>query len=400
MKIFFLANSFPNNDNQRTGVYNVRIVKQLSENGNDIFVGFFRAWKPGRPLIVHYNFEGIDVYQLSLPYIPFNKSFFFRFNIWICKYVGWALLKNKLKEINIIHSVDLVTNGIIAGYYAKNLRVPHVAQGIGSDINYGLNRIKRGRGFVKEMMYVNGIITNSLALENRLEGVINGSIPIKTIYRGVNISNSVENVHKNGEEGGTIFLFLGGFAGGDDLDTPKDTKGAGTLTKAWEMSEERLRELNAFLYFGGPGTNRGGLTRWRDRLKCPELVNILGELSHKEAMEAIRKADVVVIPSMNEGLPNVLLESYASSKLVIGSNAGGIPEVILNGITGYIFERGNIDQLSELLIGCSRDKDLNNFMGSKGYIRVKEHFNARDYYRQIINFYETVLLNFDKSQIN
>lgn len=65
----------------------------------------------------------------------------------------------------------------------------------------------------------------------------------------------------------------------------------------------------------------------------------------------IRACDVVVLPSLNEGLPNLAIEAQACGRPVLGTNAGGIPEAVLDGKTGIIVQKGDRDALSKGLFG-------------------------------------------------
>ena len=74
-------------------------------------------------------------------------------------------------------------------------------------------------------------------------------------------------------------------------------------------------------------------------------------------MTYLTKSDVVIIPSLEEGLPNLLLEASICSKACIGSNVGGIPEVIEHGINGLLVEPGNVKGLTETMLWCVQNKE-------------------------------------------
>lgn len=61
---------------------------------------------------------------------------------------------------------------------------------------------------------------------------------------------------------------------------------------------------------------------------CPGNVIFLGRKSNREVLDILKAIDVLYLPSFNEGLPLVMLESLSSGTPVVASNVGGIPEVL------------------------------------------------------------------------
>ena len=68
------------------------------------------------------------------------------------------------------------------------------------------------------------------------------------------------------------------------------------------------------------------------------------------------KSDILCVPSIDEPLGNVVLEGMVSGCLVIGSNTGGIPDMIKDEITGYLFENGNAVELQNTIVKSLCDK--------------------------------------------
>jgi glycosyltransferase involved in cell wall biosynthesis len=384
MKIFLLASSFPDKSNPMSGIFNFRFVKQMSELGEDVDVVFFRMWSPRRKLISSYLYDDIRVTQVCLPLIPFTTSVFLKINNFICRSLGWLMLKKQLSKSDLIHSVSLTTNGIIAGYWAKRLNKPHIAHAIGSDVNSDM--ILMGKKSYDWIKNIDGIITNSYDLEKSLKKYFVEKPKIKTIYRGIQIGLlQIDHVNR-----GVSFLYLGGLSNKTSV-CGINTKGGVTLMEAWGKAEAELYLQDCNLYFGGPASNHNLFVKWKNSLKYPERVFLIGQLDPVEVKSYLHKSDVVVVPSMEEGLPNFLTESCASGKPAIGSTAGGIPEVIINGETGYIFEKGNVEQLSELLIQSANNPGKNKIMGRKAYEHVKTSFNSNCYSQKVLSFYKTII---------
>ena len=74
-------------------------------------------------------------------------------------------------------------------------------------------------------------------------------------------------------------------------------------------------------------------------------VKILGEISHDEVSEFLNDLNIYIQPSISEGSPVTLKEAMASGLPILASDAGGIPEIIENKITGFIFQKGNLKEL-------------------------------------------------------
>ena len=95
----------------------------------------------------------------------------------------------------------------------------------------------------------------------------------------------------------------------------------------------------------------------------------------------------LVLPSLSEGLGRVLIEAEALGKPVIGSNVGGIPDLIKDGKNGFLFEPKNSDNLAQKLRTLLKDKNLAMEMGKKGREFVQNKFSNENY---ITNYLEMI----------
>jgi glycosyltransferase involved in cell wall biosynthesis len=86
-------------------------------------------------------------------------------------------------------------------------------------------------------------------------------------------------------------------------------------------------------------------------------------------------ADVVVLPSYTEGLPNVALEASAAGVPVVATAVGGTPEVVRDGDTGYLVLPGNPVALSDKILSLCRDEFLRRRLGEAGRLFMHEHFS-------------------------
>jgi glycosyltransferase involved in cell wall biosynthesis len=319
-----------------------------------------------------------------------SNYYFSKINTLIVSKLGWFLLNKKIKKCDLIHSVYFSTNGIAAGYWASKAKKPHIAQAIGSDVNSELKEMVKRQPFSKYIKKVDGIITNSYALENLVRYYFPNCPEVRTIYRGIHVPE-LKKVHAFAPKKHIFFLYLGGLIPYKKLDYGINTKGGITLMNSWKAVENQLFPLNATLYFGGPDSDCEVFATWKNCLSHPERVENVGMLKPYQVKEYLLKSDVVIIPSMEEGMPNLLMESYSNATPVIGSTAGGIPEVIIDGETGYVFKKGDEESLSKLLLSVSENKIRNEKMGENGYARVKAFFNADNYTNKIMKFYQKII---------
>lgn len=113
-----------------------------------------------------------------------------------------------------------------------------------------------------------------------------------------------------------------------------------------------------------------------------------GKLPLDQVREKMKNCYCLVVPSLSEGLPRVILEAMALGKPVIASSVGGIPELVKEGETGFLAEPANVDQLAEKLRVLLSDKSLAFEMGRRARQMVAEKFSNEKYvqnYLQMIN---------------
>lgn len=102
----------------------------------------------------------------------------------------------------------------------------------------------------------------------------------------------------------------------------------------------------------------------------------------------INRSSVVILPSQKlESFGYVLIEAMMRKKPTIGTNIGGIPEVIKNNSTGYIVDKADVTMLSEKIITILSDPEIANMLGNEGNKLYLKNFTAKkmseNYYKLI-----------------
>ncbi len=93
--------------------------------------------------------------------------------------------------------------------------------------------------------------------------------------------------------------------------------------------------------------------------------------------------DALVLTTKRETFGLVLIEAMHCGIPVIGSNAGGVPEIIDDGVTGLLFESWNVNSLAEALKRLYSDKNLRNRIATMGREKARGKFNANVQYRKV-----------------
>lgn len=126
--------------------------------------------------------------------------------------------------------------------------------------------------------------------------------------------------------------------------------------------------------------------------KNTDNIKFLGWLDKTKVYQAMSEADVLVIPSRWEGFGLVALEAMRAHCLVLASDAGALPEIVLNEDTGFVFHSGSLDSLEyELKQVKSLSPLQKEIMEDKAYRRFEYCFSYNKMLDQIMKLYNLVL---------
>ena len=130
---------------------------------------------------------------------------------------------------------------------------------------------------------------------------------------------------------------------------------------------------------------------------CYENIEFLGYRFGNTLSELVRNAKYVCVPSeCYENNPMTIVESYSLGTPVIGANIGGIPEIIEEEETGFLFKSGDTDDLEKVVIKAINVSTENyKEMCENSYHFYEKHFSAESHYEQLIKFYESIINNYN-----
>ena len=174
---------------------------------------------------------------------------------------------------------------------------------------------------------------------------------------------------------GPLAIFVGRLA---------EQKGVADLIDALDIVQHVEPDLRTLIVGDGP---------LRDRLRSVASAYTLDDrvkfLGHRDdAAHLIGLADVLILPSLYEGLPNVVLEAMRRSKPVIATAAPGTTEVVLPGVTGVLVPIRRPPILAAALRDLIRDPDRARSLGQAGRARVDAEFGSRAMIDRFATLYE------------
>jgi glycosyltransferase involved in cell wall biosynthesis len=97
------------------------------------------------------------------------------------------------------------------------------------------------------------------------------------------------------------------------------------------------------------------------------------------------------MPSLREGIPAALLEAMALRVPVVASRAGGMPEIVEDGVNGYLVEPGNWREISERVLELLGNREKRALFAEKGSKTVRERFDVSRTVRELERVFVRIL---------
>jgi glycosyltransferase involved in cell wall biosynthesis len=160
-----------------------------------------------------------------------------------------------------------------------------------------------------------------------------------------------------------------------------------TFVRAMAVVRKSVPSVQAVML--GEGPLRGRIERARTELELTDVVHLPGHIT--DADSVLAAADVATLSSREEGLGTVLLEALALGVPVAACEGGGIPESIVNGVTGLSAPVGDHGALGRAIIRLLEDRVLAKKLAEAGAVRVKEKFSMASTARETLAVYRRVL---------
>ncbi len=139
--------------------------------------------------------------------------------------------------------------------------------------------------------------------------------------------------------------------------------------------------------FAGEGELRSRWIELSAELQITRHVRFLGPRTDMPNVYA--SLDMLVLPSLNEAMPMVVLEAMASGKPVIATRVGAIPEVVLDGVSGTVIRPGSVDDIVTAVLQLLRSPDLARQYGRNGFDFVSQTYSSEVMARNYLSLYDS-----------
>lgn len=149
----------------------------------------------------------------------------------------------------------------------------------------------------------------------------------------------------------------------------------------WEILEAIPKIVpnheNVRFVFVGADQEESAMRRHSRLHKLEGYVEFAGRRYGRALVDVYRNADIFLLPSHQEGFPLTILEAMATGLPVVATPVGAIPEIIENGVNGYLIPPRNSQDLAEKIITLIQDKTLRAAMSRNNIKKIKEKYDLR-----------------------
>lgn len=141
----------------------------------------------------------------------------------------------------------------------------------------------------------------------------------------------------------------------------------------------------------GEGLEREKLSFLAHQLNLGPSASLLGVQRQDQILDQLEWADVLLLPSLSEGISNAVLEAMASGLPVIATRCGGMEEVIDTGHDGYLVDVGDIDAMADRLDAIAEDRELAASLGRAAGVRAKAEFDLGRQIGAFVDAYKSIV---------
>ncbi|MBM4241498.1 MAG: glycosyltransferase family 4 protein [Euryarchaeota archaeon] len=377
MKIGVITSAYPEFEDDPHGIFVHRLMREISEQGHDV-----RVIAPFAGGKTKYVLEGVNVERFHYFYPRrfqrlcgrsgmidnVKEGIVVKFQVLTFVFFNIINSLRKLKDVDLIHAHWLIPNGFGALFLKKIHKIPYISTIYGEEV-YLSKSYKFGflmRSFVENS--TRSIAISDATFKSCMDiGLKKDKFEI--IPFGVD-NKFFKPLSIDREKNKFQILSVGYLI---------ERKGFEYLIKSMKDVLKKYKGVKLKIVGSGPLEKK--LKKVVHDLELNGNVEILENVSDEELLKLYNSSDLFVLPSIidsqgnTEGLGVVLLEAMACGLPVIGSDIGGIPDIIEDGETGLLVGEKDVEGLSRAIIGLIENENLREKLAIKGSELVTEKFS-------------------------
>jgi glycosyltransferase involved in cell wall biosynthesis len=265
----------------------------------------------------------------------------------------------KQEKFDLVQAFFTVPCGAIAWKLSREFSVPYVVSLRGSDVPGYSDRFQFLYPFLRPIVRMvwrgaSAVVSNSRGLKE-LALQTNNEQSIAVIPNGVDVKHFVPQEKSLVANEGVIHLTLG-------ASRLTDRKGIVYLIEALDILRDTFRFSLVIIGDGNAKERLEQLVKDRD---LSESISFVGRIPREETLPYYQTADIFVLPSLNEGMSNAMLEALACGLPMITTRTGGADELVKEGENGLFIEQANAQDVARALTVLCEDTELRQQMGKK-----------------------------------
>lgn len=290
-------------------------------------------------LIKDYSYDNVNVRYMKYPFIPFWPIS--KFKGWIAYYFLSSKILDSFSEQTIIHANFTSPAGVFAYYLSKKLRSNFVLT-VHEDHNWLVNQVESRNSMLIQTWKKAKLLIRVNKLDNALLSKYNKVVTIPNGFNHRVFKPMDRNVCRNSlkiEPGKKVIVNIGFY---------NEQKNQKLLIDAiLLLPKKHLSELKCFIIGGGPKHEE--LENYVKNNKLKKNVVLVGQLEHDSLPIYLNAADIFCLSSNSEGNPTVMFEALAVGLPYVGTNVGGVPEIITSDEIGLICPPNDANELSQII---------------------------------------------------
>lgn len=282
----------------------------------------------------------------------------------------WLLTRHQEQPFDLLHAYFVTQAGFMAAYTGHYLGRPSVVSARGNDLDRAVFHPGKAAHILYALQSATALTANSKELVRKAQALAPGRT-VTLIPNGVDITcyRRVDRDEALADALGIAHLTVLGFVG-----EARAKKGLTPLLLAYrQVATERP---TALLLVGGVrnGADQDHLARFRQQNPTLPIV-VVPPVTGPELPPYYRLLDLLLLPTLHDGLPNALLEGMACECAVIGTTVGGIPDALQDGVNGKLIPPGDTHALTQAIQELLADPVRCREFGTAARATVETHFS-------------------------